>query len=539
MRRLLSALVVGLAATLGTGSRAVAQSDKPAVEVRVPSVLALSEKFEYFGGLFGREEEGKQLAALVRDTAESPMGLDGLDLTKPAGAYAFITKDVVDSAVVVLVPIADEKAALEAVKNKVGLAPKEGEGGVYEMKVPNVHPTVYFRFAEKYAYITVQNPKSIDTASLLKPAAFFAAKSDALLAAAVHVDRLPADVKKTFLGQFELQIAEARKQASPGETEAQGKLREWALDKAVGVVKDVLAEGKTLSVTLAADPKTDDLTTSITFSAVKGSGVAKALSGVGKEAAARKLGGGADPLAAVGVRLGLADGPRTEFAKHVDALLKEVVNNAKGAEQGFVKAALDAVAPTLKAGELDFAFLLDAAGEQGTLTSVSSLKLVEGKQIEKLVKLFAPFAPADKATFKFDVEKVNGVALHQVTVGEPKLEELFGTKTVWIGFSDDVLLVSVEPEGTLIRAAAKGGKGTPGLATAEVSVARATLLADKQLPPEKLKDVVADVFGESKPAGKDTVKLTVEGGDALTVKLVLKGKVVAFLAKLDQAKKQQ
>jgi hypothetical protein len=37
--------------------------------------------------------------------------------------------------------------------------------------------------------------------------------------------------------------------------------------------------------------------------------------------------------------------------------------------------------------------------------------------------------------------------------------------------------------------------------------------------------------------GTDEMKFTVSGGEQLTVKLDLKGKLVAFLAKLDQKKK--
>ena len=50
--------------------------------------------------------------------------------------------------------------SLEQLRTPEGIHPKKGEGGLYSLEVPNVPGTVYFRFNDKYAYITLRNEKA-------------------------------------------------------------------------------------------------------------------------------------------------------------------------------------------------------------------------------------------------------------------------------------------------------------------------------------------------------------------------------------------
>jgi hypothetical protein len=62
-------------------------------------------------------------------------------------------------------------------------------------------------------------------------------------------------------------------------------------------------------------------------------------------------------------------------------------------------------------------------------------------------------------------------------------------------------------------------------------------LVDQSLDEATLKEVTEDVFGKSVSPGADEAKLTVTGGEQLTVKLAVKGKLMEFLAKVDAKKK--
>lgn len=534
-------LSAALAALLGAADRASAQKDAgPALEVRVRSVNDLLGKAEYLGDLVNQAEAAKQGAVFVRGLADEKKGIEGVDPARPFGLYGSLTPDVVDSPVVLMVPVADEKAVLDLLTARLGLDPKKADDGSYEVKVPNVPVPVFFRFAHKTLYVTAQSAKGIEPARLIEPKDFFTGADEAVASARVHLDRLPEDVKKTVLGQFELQVNDAKERTEPNETPAQKKLRVWALDRLTASVQSVLADGKDLSVRLLIDPKSDDLTAEATFSARSGSELAKAFRGLaGQSARAAALAGAKSPVAAAGVRFSLPETARKELAPVIDALIAEGLEKAKGPEKQAAKIVLDAAAPTLKSGELDVGLVV--TGGDGRLGLVAALGVVKGAGIEKTVKQFAPFAPEDKAKFEFDVKKAAGLTLHKVAVPSPELKEAFGTETVWLGTSDDLLALSIEPDGKALESAVSprlAGRATVrGPLAVEVSVARVMAAADKQLPAERVKQLTGEAFPAG-VAGKDTATLTVEGGDALKVRFNLKGKAVKLAVLVDQEKKK-
>jgi hypothetical protein len=539
MRTLLR--LAALSAAVLAGGPALAQKDPgPAIEVRLRSVNDLVEKVEYLGDVVNQAEAAKQAAGFVKSLADEKKGIEGVDPARPFGLYGFVTKDVVDSPVVLMVPLADEAAFLDLLKSKIGLEPKKGDGGVYEVRVPNVPAPVFFRFANEYVYATVNDAGHLDKENLLTPKAFFATKDDAILSARLHLDRLPADVKKTVFGQFELQLADAKTAQQPGETPAQHKLRGWALDQLAGTVNRVLTDGTDLTVRLLVEPKTDDLTAEVTFTAKDGSPLGKVIRGLeGRTATAAALAAGAgSSLAKGGVKVGLPDDAKKDLGPLVDVLVKEAVENVKeGVERQAAKLVIDAITPTLKAGELDAGFIVTGPDDQGRATLLAGLKVVEGGKIEKTIKQFGPFVPENQAKFEFDVEKVGGLALHKVTVSDETVEQAFGTKTVWLATGEDRVLLSIEPDGTAIRAAAKREAGKAPVLAAEVSVVRAVAVAEKGLPADKLKELAKEAFGAAGPAAQDTVRLDVTGGKALTIRFTAKGKAVKYGVLIDQAKK--
>jgi hypothetical protein len=533
-------LSVALAAVLTVADRAAAQKDAgPALEVRVRSVNDLLDKAEYLGDIVNQAETAKQGAAFVRGLADATKGIEGIDPARPFGLYGSLTPNVVDSPVVVMVPVADEKAVLDLLTTRLSLDPKKADDGSYEVKVPNVPVPVFFRFAHKTLYVTAQSAEGIEPARLIAPKDYFAGMDESIASVRVRLDRVPEDVKKTVLGQFELQVSDAKERTEPNETPAQKKLRLWALDRLTATVHAVLADGKDLSVRLLIDPKSDDLTAEATFSAADGSELAKVFRGLaGQSAKAAALAGAKSPVAAAGVRFSLPESARKDLAPVIDALIAEGLEQAKGSEKQAVKMAFDAAAPTLKSGELDAGFVVTA--DDGKLGLVAALGVVKGAGIEKTIKQFAPFAPEDKAKFEFDVKKVNGLTLHKVAASSPELKAAFGTETVWLGTSDSLLALSIEPNGQALESAAAPrlaeGATVRGPLAVEVSVARVLAAVEKQLPAEKVKQLTGEVFPDA-AVGKDTATLTVEGGEALKVRFNLKGKAVKIAVLVDQAKK--
>src|SRR5438477_5995850 len=114
-----------------------------------------------------------------------PNGLEGIDAKKPIGLYGSVKAKVDKSEVVLLLPIADEKAFL-TVLDDLDIKAKKSADGVYTAEVENVRFPVLFRFANGYLYGTVKtHDKSaslLDREKLPLPATVLAGGAGELIA---------------------------------------------------------------------------------------------------------------------------------------------------------------------------------------------------------------------------------------------------------------------------------------------------------------------------------------------------------------------
>lgn len=515
----------------------------PAIEVRLRSVNDLLDKVEYLGGIANQPEPAKQAAAFVKALTDEKKGIEGIDPARPTGLYASITKDVVDSPVVLMIPLADEEAFLGLLTGKLGLEPKKGDDGVYKLDVPNIPAPVYFRFANKYVYATVQTVGSIDAKKLLDPKAFFATTDSAVLSAKVYFDRLPAEVKKTVLAQYELKVNDAKERKEPNESDAQRKLRQWALDQSTAVMQQIFDGAEVVTLRLLVEPKSDDLTLEAFVKAKQSTTLYTVFDRLeGRVGPATWLEPKAAMLSAA-AKLGLRDDARKSLAPVIDELVKEAIANAKESDRGPTKLIFDAILPTLKAGELETSFYATEANADGKIGGMLTLKVAEGLGIEKTLKQFAPFIPESAAKFEFDVKKVEGVSLHKLTA--PGLKEVFTSDTLWLGTSDTMVMASVESDGKAITKLAKDvahAAGAAPVTRVEVSVAGMIRATEKGLKPDEIAAAIKEAFGSE--GVKDTFRFSVEPADlqavngTLTVRASLKGRAVKLLVLIDEAKKK-
>jgi len=233
----------------------------------------------------------------------------------------------------------------------------------------------------------------------------------------------------------------------------------------------------------------------------------------------------------------MPDDLKQRFAAMIDDVIAEAVKKAGDNEREAIERALKTLAPTAKAGELDAAAALLGPDDKGRHTLLAAAAIKDGKEIEKLLKDFAPFLQGG-ADFDFDVDTIGAFKLHKITIGHvpDEVERIFGTKTVWLGISDTCLAVSVEPDGTAIKAGLRAKPVTVPVFTAEVSAAKLVPIIAKDLKPDELKALVRDAFGDAGPTGKDTLTVTVTGGEQLTAKAKLKGKAARLVLSLEQFK---
>ena len=516
---------------LVVAAAATAEPIKPAVEVRIKPVAELAPLLEYGGELFGQADAGKQFAGILKTFADNKEGYEGLDLTRPIGAYVGVADNVEDSPVVLLLPVLNEDAVLAALKDKIGIEPKKEKGDFYSVDVPNVPGPIFFRFAERYAYLTLRSEKGIDPAKLIAPKDFFSGKPDGLLSASVYLDRWPADVKKSIYGQLELQLKEnnSKLAASP----AQKLANDFLADLSVDAAKTVLTDGDKLTVSIDIDPKADDWKLSVGLTPKAGTTLEKTLAGFAdRDSAAAGVGLAKNAVMSAAVNFVFPPETKEKLGKLADALVKQATENAKDADQAGIKLVTDALIPTLKSGDVQLGFAIpDAGGKPGLAVAVRTAK---GTEIEKVAKLLGVLIPAKQGQFEGDVDSVGERKVHKITLGS-ETKAPFASNTLWVLTSDDLLAVTADAKSDGLKAVPTAAKKVPMLA-AEVSFTRVMPLADSA-NADKAAKVAKDVF-DGKADGRDTLKVTATGGKKFDLTVSMKGKAIAFLMALDKAKKE-
>ncbi|MBA4187859.1 MAG: hypothetical protein C0467_07560 [Planctomycetaceae bacterium] len=526
---------------IGGAANAQPAKAEPTLEVRLRSVNDLIDKAEYIAGLAGQEQAIKQVRDMLKQMSADGKGIEGIDPKRPFGLTATLSGDVISSPLIVMIPIADQDRFLKLLKDRLEIVPEKVEGGALKAFVPIINE-VYLRFSNDYVYIG-RSVKDLDPKVLATPKTFFAKDDGAVGSVLVRFDGIPADLKAFVLGQFELGISEQRKKNGEMESPAQKAFVDWVGDNATSALKTFLDDAKELQVRVFIDEKADNLSGEITFTSKSGSTLAKNIASLGGKTSlpAAIVGAGKDSVGRFAAKAGLPDGVKKELGKVVDAAFVEILKDVPEEQKPILERILKTLAPTLKAGELDVAAALNGPDSKGQHTLIAAIGVKNGKEIEKLVKdLVKDFGPflGDAAKFDFDVETIGAFKLHTVTIEAlpPEVEKLFGTKKIWLATSEDHIALSIEPDGAALKAGLKAKPAPATVLSVDVAFAKLVPLVGKDLKPDEVKALLKDAFGDGSPVGKDTLSITITGGDQLTVKGSLKGKGIRLLTSLEQFK---
>lgn len=525
-----------LAALFVSGTASAQPNAGPAVELRLRSVNDLLDRAEYVTGLAGQEAAIGQARDFLKSLTVEGKGVQGIDPKRPIGAYARLETDIKTSPFVFMVPIADEKTFLDALKTHLDVTPEKGDDGTLKAAVPIINQ-VHMRFANGYLYLA-PNASDLDAKKLVTPKAYFGTDDGSFASLVVHIERVPADLRKFVFGQFELGLNEERKKNENTGSAAEKKLKGVVFDAALGGGKGILEDGKSLSLKLFADAKTDDVSIELVFTPKTGTATAKNVAALGeKKSLPAGIVAAAGPTAArFGASATVTDGMQKEYAAAVRALLEQALKDAPADGKDVFEALVAAVSPTLEAGNLDVAGALLSADAKGRHVAIGAVAVKEGKGVEKFVKKtieqYGQFIE-NEVVFKFDVETVGDFALHKVELknAPEKFEKVFGTGNIWLATSADHIAFSIEPEGDVLRKALKAKAAAAPVLQLDIAASQLLKVAQPDLKPDELKALLKDAFGDGAATGKDTIRVSVTGGTALTAKANVKGKALRmFLA---------
>jgi hypothetical protein len=104
-----------------------------------------------------------------------------------------------------------------------------------------------------------------------------------VLSLVVHVDRIPADLRDVRVRPVRAGGERGAKKNGENEGAGRAAAQEPVFDTILAGTKGALDDGKDLSVKLFADPKSDDLSAEVTFSAKSGTVTAKNFAAMGKK----------------------------------------------------------------------------------------------------------------------------------------------------------------------------------------------------------------------------------------------------------------
>jgi hypothetical protein len=534
--RFRSALATLVALLGSTFASAQPKDAGPAVELRLRSVNDLLDRAEYVAGLAGNEAAIGQARDFLKSISIEGKGIQGIDPKRPVGAYARLETDIKTSPFVFMVPISDQKTFLDALQTHLNVTTEKGDDGTLKAAVPLINQ-VHLRFANEYLYIA-PNAGDLDVKKLVAPKTYFGKDDGSFASLVVHIERVPADLRKFAFGQLELGLAEERKKNENNESAAEKKLKGVVFDGLLGGGKGILEDGKSLSLKLFADAKSDDVTVELVFAPKTGTPTAKNVTALGeKKSLPAGIVAAAGPSAArVGASATITDGMQKEYAAAVRALLEQALKDAPADGKDVFEALVAAVSPTLTAGNLDATAALLPADDKGRHALIGAVAVKEGKGIETFVKKtieqYGQFIE-NEVVFKFDVETVGDFALHKVELknAPEKFEKVFGTGNIWLATSADHIAFSIEADGDVLRKALKAKPAATPALTVELAASQLLKVAQPDLKPDELKALLKDAFGDGPAAGKDTIRVSVTGGTALTAKVSAKGKALRmFLA---------
>ena len=126
--------------------------------VQVQSVDGLLAQLKYLGRLAGKEEEATQLQKIIEAKA-GPKGFEGVDTKRPAGLYGVVDqRNAIDSTLVVLVPVADEKDFVQLLKHFNLKVDKRKSDDIYEIDVDESPFGVFFR--GRHEFRSIEPPRS-------------------------------------------------------------------------------------------------------------------------------------------------------------------------------------------------------------------------------------------------------------------------------------------------------------------------------------------------------------------------------------------
>ena len=512
---------------------AQAPKPTPGVVFRMQPINRLVENAFFLAEAVGMKEQAKMIEGSLKGLT-GPKGIEGIDPEKPIGLYGNIGPNLIDSEVVGLIPIADEKTFVEML-GKLNLQAKKGENGNYVMNIPNSPFPMFFKFKDGYMCATIRDEKGIDDKKLLSPKELLSVEKTGVMSISLNLSGLPEDLIKNIVPQIELQIAEAKQKKIPGETPAVQKLRNDVSEILLQFIVQVFTQGDDLTMKVDMDRKAGDIGLGVSFKGKNGSELAKTIASMG---AGKSMGAGMiskDSVLHMNMNSVIPATARKDFIKVFQEGINKSIEDEKDAgKKGVMEKMAKALAPTLELGTMD-AVMEVRKTSNGKFAFLTAMKIAEGKKIEEVIKLLYKDLPdSEKKKLSLDFAKAGDTNVHKVDIlVQPADVKNFGSEPGYLAISNDVILFAGgEKSLPLVNEALSSSAKPSPIFEFEIAFNKAAGLLTKEFADAV--EVAEKIFKEN--PNSDKLKLTLEGGKELSLKMSMKSTVLTFFKAADGSK---
>jgi hypothetical protein len=516
-------------------------AEAPTIVVRFESLNALLQNLNLVVRLVGQEEAANQIEGLVKSKI-GKQGLEGIDPSRPFGAYVRFGKAIDEINGAILIPMADPETFLKLLDN-LNINVTKDKDDIYTHKT-NKNFNLYFRFAHKCLYITSVNTESIQNKNLLEPAKALAVPGNAMVSLVARVDQIPSEAKQLALAQLEESLLAAQKKGDPKETKAQQEFRIALLREANRFGSSLIRETSELRFDLNVSDKTKELTVNFSVTGKPGSDLAKMIQAAGTLQS--PLGGVAPKNAAFrgALHMLLPDALNKALGDVIDEVVEkslEGIQNEQKRKQA--ETLFKAMLPTVKAGEIQFAAAVLGPQEKH-FTVVTAVKLKDGEKLGRTVRDLIKDALGDvppnlRAKIQLDFDSAGDIKIHKLEIPneakiDPMVARIAGDSTLYLAFRDDALFLAMGQESIAILKAVLASKDAAASMPLvfDFDLAR---MAPLMSQTAEQKTLASKLFADG---NNGRLRLVISGGESLSARLQIQLNVIEFLVKMKNDKGQ-
>jgi hypothetical protein len=529
--------LIGLVAEPRPVLRAEQQSSgAPALLIRIRSIDSLIADAKWLAKLAGEEESGEQVEGLLKTF----IGEKAIDTKKPIGLYGSVGPNGLDSALVVMVPIVEQKSFLKLLdQHNVAVKADKQDTSLHSYTAGDGAISGFIRFANGYAYVTNDKVATVEAKSILGPSAVFDPTDKAAVSMVLRIGDVPKKLKDTFLTKFKEELDKTKEQKDADETPVQAKLKAAMLDGFLQQARSLLSDGNELALRFDIDSKAGELSADLSLTSQPKSKLEATIAGLqAKSVTAGTV--GSDSAINFVVNASLSEELKKAFGPAIDEGIAAAIKEQQEKKTGNPEAAekfLKVLTPTLKAGELDFAVTMRGPSATNKYALLAGMKVRDGLAVENsfrdIVKLLKP---EEQEKIKLDAEKIGTINVHRFEVTkdfDKRAREMFGEGPLFIAVKPDAVYFTVgENALDVLKEALAAKPTTASIVQLEMSLKRfAALLAVQQ--PEAAK-AAEQVF---KTGTSDKVRITLQGGKSLKARFSMQADVVRFFVEVGKLKK--